>query len=242
MARLEVIYNLLKKICPNAEQSSMHILDIGCGDTFVVDNLSRRLPFAKFSAVDSEFTDTDISRFRERYKGRPLDVYRSLDCLWRTTPEQIDIILLLDVIEHVKDDCGFLKKLRTMPGVSDGTVFLLTVPAFQSLFSKHDVYLKHHRRYNKIQLINTLIDAGFHLQKSGYFFSSLLLVRVFEKAAEVTSPHNIQNEKGIGAWRSRYMLDDFIKHCLIIDYKVARWVSNYGLNMPGLSAYAICIT
>ena len=52
---------------------------------------------------------------------------------------------MMDVLEHVSDDVGLVREYakRAKPG----TRFVVSVPAFMWLWSGHDVFLEHHRRY-----------------------------------------------------------------------------------------------
>ena len=55
---------------------------------------------------------------------------------------------MLDVIEHVEDDVAFVRDVVDgLAGPETGWV-LVSVPAYQSLFSAHDRALKHYRRYS----------------------------------------------------------------------------------------------
>lgn len=83
-----------------------------------------------------------------------------------------ELILMMDVLEHVEDDVALLKQYtQHMP--PHGHV-LITVPAFQSLWSGHDVFLEHYRRYNKRQLEETIQAAGLKILRTDYFFATLL--------------------------------------------------------------------
>ncbi len=53
---------------------------------------------------------------------------------------------MLDVIEHVEDDVGFVRDVVD-GSLAPGGWVLVSVPAYQSLFSSHDRALKHFRRY-----------------------------------------------------------------------------------------------
>ena len=61
--------------------------------------------------------------------------------------------------------------------VGQDTTVLVTVPAYQSLFSSHDVQLKHYRRYSLRSLRHALSSAGLRVVESGTFFVSLLPLR-----------------------------------------------------------------
>ena len=79
---------------------------------------------------------------------------------------------MADVLEHIKDDKGVIKKLSNHLK-KDGHI-LVTVPAFQSLFSKKDIALGHFRRYN---LKNLKIVLKFE-QKKTYLFQFFLIFSI----------------------------------------------------------------
>ena len=82
-----------------------------------------------------------------------------------------DLILLADVIEHVKQPKELLKDLKKFLK-KDGHI-LITVPAYQFLFSKKDKVLGHYRRYNKELLKREL--SGFKVENISYFNTFLCI-------------------------------------------------------------------
>jgi hypothetical protein len=78
----------------------------------------------------------------------------------------------MDVIEHVADDralvCDYVEK------AAPGTRFLITVPAFMWLWSPHDVFLEHHRRYTLGETEAVLRDAGLTIESGHYFYGAVL--------------------------------------------------------------------
>ena len=65
-----------------------------------------------------------------------------------------------------------------------GAHFLATVPAFQSLWSGHDVFLEHKRRYRLGEIEATMRDAGLVVEHGAYYFGF-----VFPLAAAVRFAH-----------------------------------------------------
>jgi SAM-dependent methyltransferase len=61
--------------------------------------------------------------------------------------EQFDCILYIDVLEHIEDDVGELK--RAAGHLAPGGTLVVLCPAFQVLFSEMDHALGHFRRYTK---------------------------------------------------------------------------------------------
>lgn len=89
-----------------------------------------------------------------------------------------DLFLLLDVLEHVKEDVDFMKALawHLRPG---GRV-LINVPSNQTLFSRYDEAAGHHRRYDAAGLGSVLERSGFRVQKFvnwGYVYVPLVWAR-----------------------------------------------------------------
>jgi hypothetical protein len=80
---------------------------------------------------------------------------------------------LFDVIEHIEDDLGFLKKIYDIS--SEGVKVFVAVPAYQFLWSDWDNYVDHYRRYNLTRLSQVLKDAGFKVEYSSYYFQILTL-------------------------------------------------------------------
>lgn len=240
IARAEVIFSMISDMLSAITERPVRILDVGCGDTFIADYLSKLVPKAEFFIVDPAFSDENLNMLTEKYKNRSIKAYRTIEEVYFENREHIDLVLLLDVIEHVEDDQRFLTSLRNMRAISMDTKFLITTPAFRSLFTQHDVFLKHFRRYSLRLLKKKLHDSGFYLHRSGYFFTTLLPFRAGKKISEILFGHNQRAEKGTGAWKTIPIVDRLIIKTLLVDYKISRQMRKIGVVFPGLSAFAVC--
>lgn len=80
---------------------------------------------------------------------------------------------LFDVLEHVADDAGFLRRIHTILG-PNGLLYL-TVPAFRFLWSRHDDRVGHFRRYSLSGLLPLLDECGFSVEFCSYLFAPLVL-------------------------------------------------------------------
>jgi 2-polyprenyl-3-methyl-5-hydroxy-6-metoxy-1,4-benzoquinol methylase len=146
---------LRRMVGPLAPQ---HLLDVGAGSGF----FSRHL-LTEGGSQSALCVDIGYERNRdETVDGKPV-LYRrdcgSTDC---------DLVLMMDVLEHVDDDVGLVRHYATR--VPSGAHFLVTVPAFRFLWSSHDVFLEHKRRYTLPEIETTLRDAGLTIVKGAYFF------------------------------------------------------------------------
>lgn len=85
---------------------------------------------------------------------------------------RFDTVVALDVLEHVRDDAAALRSLRA--SLRPRGTLVVTVPAFEFLWSSHDVALHHERRYRKGALVARMRDAGFDIRFASYFGVLLL--------------------------------------------------------------------
>ena len=81
------------------------------------------------------------------------------------------LILMMDVLEHVDDDIGLLREYSDrMP---KGGLVLITVPAFQFIWSGHDIFLEHRRRYTRKSVETVVKSARLEIVRCRYFFGLL---------------------------------------------------------------------
>ncbi len=78
-----------------------------------------------------------------------------------------DMIVLLDVLEHVEADMESLAAIRRK--LRPEGRLLVTVPALPWLWSAHDAKHHHFRRYTKASLRRTAEAAGLQVLETGYF-------------------------------------------------------------------------
>lgn len=155
--RRRVIREVLRRhLLPKAKR---RILDVGCGTGGMFPLLM------EFGAVDgAEFSPDARARAQRKFPGRRVEACE----LPATLPEGTwDVVTAFDVIEHLDDPVGSLKTMRSrLP--FDGQV-VVTVPAFQFLWSRHDDVNHHKRRYGRLELVSHLSSAGFNVSFVSYF-------------------------------------------------------------------------
>jgi len=97
--------------------------------------------------------------------------------------EQFDLVLCLDILEHLEHPDKAVKELHRI--LKPGGMLICTVPAWQFLWSEHDVALGHHRRYRKKAFKNMLEEGGFHVPRISYYnfflFPPIASVRVAQR-------------------------------------------------------------
>ena len=149
-------------------------------------------------------------------------------------------MLLLDVLEHVEDDVGLLYAVQAQPHLHADCTYLITVPAHPSLYTEHDRILGHHRRYTKRGLRKLVHDAGLSLVEDGGFFSSLLAPRAWEKAIERGRGKSGRQNTDLSDWQGSKPFTRIVEEVLHADFLLADTCKKVGIQLPGLSLYAIC--
>jgi SAM-dependent methyltransferase len=78
----------------------------------------------------------------------------------------------LDVLEHLPDDRAALEELARV--TEDGGLLLVTVPAYEALWSEHDEVNEHLRRYRARDLRRLAAGSGWAVERITYFNTLLL--------------------------------------------------------------------
>jgi len=148
-------------------------------------------------------------------------------------------VLMLDVIEHVEDDTGFVNNI-VKNLLQQGGWVLVSVPAYQWLYSEHDRQLKHFRRYSPRQMRSVLLSAGLDIKAEGGVFHTLLIPRIVEVAYErfrQSQPDGI----GLGRWSHGPFLTRLVTSVLGAENALSLFVGRQKtLLLPGLSYWAFC--
>ena len=140
--RRRILRAVVERVCPPGAGRS--ILDVGCGTGA---NLAALADGWRCRGLDAS---SDAVRLAgERFPG--LEVVRAEDPLERADwLREADVVLLMDVIEHVEDDFELLS--RVLGPLRAGAHVLITVPADPQLWSPHDESFGHWRRYEAQRL------------------------------------------------------------------------------------------
>ena len=145
-----------------AAQPAGEVLDVGAGSGFF-----SRLLLDRTQATGAVCVDPNYPRAHEEVQnGKPIRFVQSIGQFGGK------LVLLMDVLEHVQDDLALLSDY--VAKAAPGTCFLITVPAHQWLWSGHDVFLEHYRRYTLKQLTRVVAGAGLSLEKGAYFYGAVL--------------------------------------------------------------------
>lgn len=142
------------------------LVDIGAGSALFSKELLRQGVVKHVVAVDTG------------YQNKPAMKDGILFCQ-STRYSGYTHFLLTDVLEHIEDDNSFLNHVVAEADIN--SAFLITVPALMSLWSGHDVYLKHYRRYTKRELLLLVEKSGLKVCSVRYTYSTVFLAAYFQR-------------------------------------------------------------
>lgn len=158
--RRYIAISILKRIYQKNKR--LKILDFGCGTGRNIIELKK---FGDVGGIDI------AAKSKEFCKKRGLSIklvdISKKEANFKCYEKKYDLITAFDVIEHIGDDMLVLKRLKSF--LKNDGVLLITVPAFDFLWSNHDKVLHHKRRYNKKELITKLKRGGFSIELVSYY-------------------------------------------------------------------------
>lgn len=229
LSRTDNLIGILKKNIGNKKK--IVIADIGAGDMYFDIRLVEKLKNENITpvvfAVDNAYND-GTKDFEEIF------IYKDIAFL---EDSSADCILMMDVLEHVENDRGFLKS--ALNKLKDDGIIVITVPAFQSLFSAHDFYLNHFRRYNYAGLKEIMEESGLKIIRENYFYFTLFIARWLQINMTPLKPKS--RDFGVGTWKygKGNVITKSIKLCLDIDFRANLFLNDHKINLPGLSLLAV---
>lgn len=139
------------------------ILDAGCGSGRTLEELT---PLGTVQGIELDPSAAAVARARGKGEVRE---GRLEELPWED--ETFDLITCLDVIEHTPDDRATLRELLRV--TKPGGYLLVTVPAYQALWSQHDEANHHYRRYNRRMLSAAAGESGWAVVRMTSFNSLL---------------------------------------------------------------------
>lgn len=174
-AKNNLIENLLFSIYKNYwSVSNRKILDIGCGTGTELEILEK---FGNITAIDISKESIELVK-KMGHKTILANIENS-----NFKKNYYDAICCFDILEHLENDQNVLKKIHY--SLKDGGHLFITVPAYQLLYSTHDIAMGHKRRYNKKAVITRLKNASFEIILINYWnfflFFPIVLMRLMKK-------------------------------------------------------------
>lgn len=204
-------------------QDSVHsLLDVGAGSgvfarAFIKDGFCQSA-----TCVDLNYTDEWLAK----NKHERIQFVRTVDRV------HAPLVTMIDVLEHVDNDVQLLSQYVGL--AAPGTTFLLSVPAFQCLWSSHDEFLDHRRRYTLKMLRDTAEQSGLKPTKMRYFFGALFPVAAATRIADrLVSKGKAAKSSALGS------LPGPLNQAMIAIHDVERMLMMPWNRLFGVSAFCV---
>lgn len=174
LGRLEIIRTYMKRAVQN--RSTPIILNVGCGTGGTINMLE------EFGKVDNVDASNDAIAFVKKLGHERIMKVDTISLPF--SDKTYDVVGAFDVLEHIEDHLKALCEWKRI--LKDDGAIIITVPAYQWLWSEHDVSLHHQRRYTVRSLMAVAAEAGLKPERKSYAISfSLPLVVGFRVASRV---------------------------------------------------------
>ena len=202
------------------------ILDAGCGSGRTLEEL------VAYGEVQGIELDPGAAGLAISRGVGEVQIGRLEELPWEDG--QFDLITCLDVIEHTPDDRVTLSELRRVS--KPGAFLLVTVPAYQGLWSTHDVANHHYRRYSRARMRAAAGEAGWRVQRMTSFNGLLLGPAAAVRLAERRRLNQPVADHKPNVTLGPEWLNAVLEQPLRLE---ARWLAS-GRSMPaGLSLLAV---
>jgi SAM-dependent methyltransferase len=173
IARNKILENTVRTFCNLSK--SFNLLDVGCGTG----------GFASLLKDDCNVIGIDTSDIALDYaKKRGLKNLHNcyLNQFDKSKYGKINVITMLDVIEHIEDDYSVVKDAYQI--LDSGSYMIASVPAYQWLWSRHDEIHMHYRRYTVTRFKKLFKAAGFKVMYTSYFNTILFPPAVLKRFSD----------------------------------------------------------
>ena len=163
VARRRILFSIIEKIMIDTPRKLL--VDVGCGTGGTLLGLEQKYGYLGIDVSERAIATAKLKRPDGKFRcGRMPEDLQDIS-------SKAGLFMLMDVLEHVKDDFKFLSDVVSL--AKTGTNILITVPANKVLWSNHDETAGHVRRYEQEQLTALWKDLPVHVRLVSFYNSHL---------------------------------------------------------------------
>jgi ubiquinone/menaquinone biosynthesis C-methylase UbiE len=212
--RRELLRLLLKGKRPS------RILDVGCGTGETLSFIHGLFPKAKLYGVDTSTTAIKFSKSRGHKK-----IYKSPGARLPFKKDYFDVILFLDVLEHIKNDQAVIEEAKRV--LKKGGCIIITSPGLNFIWSRHDTEQGHKRRYTRTEIkrlaSGSLLKTDFISYFNFIFSPPIITIRLLSRLKPFRSFADY--DRGINFDIAKVgFLNNMMKFIFVNEVKALRYV------------------
>lgn len=201
-AKRKIVMKLAAPYFEVSGEKRLTLADMGCGTGLMLHELEK---YGDVTGYD--YSDTALEYCRKKTNAKLVKF--DLGNAAFSPATQYDMVFALDIIEHIEDDKTAMDNIYK--SVKHGGHAIITVPAFQWLWSQNDINNMHQRRYLLKQLSNLAKGSGFTVEYESYYnfwlFFPVAVIRFLTKIFKTDKHSAIEYGSGEG------VLNDFLFKC-----------------------------
>ncbi len=221
VSRRRIIISFMKKFA----DGDAKILDIGCSGGELISEL-KKVGYKNVYGIDKS---ADAVKICEQKGIKNVFIGDAGKVKFENV--KFDFVIFSDVLEHFKNDAGALRLWKR--ALAQNGKMIIFVPAFQSLWSNHDIEAHHFRRYSKKDFFKVIDGVGLKIEEFGFWnFACTVPLYILRK---------IKNSK-IFKMKSNdiYKLPNFLNGLLLNYMDLENFSILSGIKFPfGVSMFAV---
>lgn len=158
----------IKKIIDRNQLRSQKIAEIGCGSGSILNELSK-LPDLQRVSFEGYDISPQAIEIAKRFHNERINFFQE-DLLSGDNKKKFDILLVIDVFEHVRDYMGFLDKCKkkAIYKIYHIPLDIHVSSVFRNAFIRNRYTIGHIHYFTAESAISTLRDTGHEIIDSFY--------------------------------------------------------------------------
>jgi SAM-dependent methyltransferase len=193
------------------------IMEIGCSSGFLLKEITKIAP--KAILIGADVVKIPLYKLAHSLPNVPLIRF---DLLKNPLPKSsIDILVMLNVLEHIEDDVTALKNAFEL--LKPGGSLVIEVPAGPYLYDNYDAELRHFRRYTALELQAKLESVGFTIMRKshlGFFlFPAFAVIKLINKFRGGDSNQVVKTQA------TRSSASKFVSLLMRLESKISQFIS-----------------
>ena len=209
----------------NVPEGCTQSVDIGAGSKYFSYELAKVDSMKSVFPIDPNFFAEDTETIKQ---CKVISLKQTSDQICNS-----QFWVFMDVIEHIDDDIAFVKNYVQIAPM--GSTFFITVPAYTFMWSQHDVFLGHYRRYTRRSLNTLMANAGLTTIKSGYFYSFLFPLAFIQRKVLSRLAKTKKEESGLS--KQNFVLSKVFELILNLELRIT---NGFG-KLPGLTVACVAV-